>query len=138
MPQLAVDEPGDCRLDPRLFRALRVVQECGEAAELRPTIVEQILVEDQQSRVRIQLGPLTLEQYIDFLPGHEGNRQLRAITRFYSGGEYDVEVQLILRKQEVPVCELKPQDGSGPQLGWTSWVKTAEFTRDASETILEL
>ena len=63
---------------------------------------------------------------------------MRAITRFYSGGEYDVEVQLILRKQEVPVCELKPQDGSGPQLGWTSWVKTAEFSRDAGETILEL
>ena len=29
---------------------------------------------DQQSRVRIQLGPLTLEQYMDFLPGHEGHR----------------------------------------------------------------
>ena len=27
---------------------------------------------DQQSRVRIQLGPLTLEQYMDFLPGHKG------------------------------------------------------------------
>jgi len=93
---------------------------------------------DQQSRVRIQLGPLTLEQYIDFLPGHEGNRQLRAITRFYSGGEYDVEVQLILRKQEVPACELTHPDGIGPQLGWTSWVKTVDFTHHADETILEL
>ena len=72
---------------------------------------------DQQSRVRIQLGPLTLEQYVDFLPGHEGHRQLRSLTRFYTGGEYDVEVQLILRRQEVPACELKPQDGDG-----RSWV----------------
>ena len=93
---------------------------------------------DQQSRIRIQLGPLTLEQFIDFLPGHEGNRQLRAINRFYSGGEYDVEVQLILRKQDVPACELKPKDGTGPQLGWTSWVKTVDFSHDAGETILEL
>ncbi|MCX6629966.1 MAG: type VI secretion system baseplate subunit TssG [Candidatus Solibacter sp.] len=93
---------------------------------------------DQQSRVRIQLGPLTLEQYMDFLPGHEGHRQLRSLTRFYAGGEYDVEVQLILRKQEVPVCELKPRDGDGQQLGWTSWMKTAEFTHDAGETVLEL
>ena len=93
---------------------------------------------DQQSRVRIQLGPLTLEQYLDFLPGHEGHRQLRSLTRFYAGGEYDVEVQLILCRQEVPACELKPQDGDGPQLGWTSWMKSAEFTHDAGETVLEL
>jgi type VI secretion system protein ImpH len=93
---------------------------------------------DQQSRVRIQLGPLTLEQYEDFLPGREGHRQLRSLTRFFTGGEYDVEVQLILRRQDVPACELKPQDGDGPQLGWTSWIKSAEFTHDAGETVLEL
>ena len=44
---------------------------------------------------------------MDFLPGHEGHRQLRSLTQFYAGGEYDMEVQLILRKQEVPACELK-------------------------------
>ena len=93
---------------------------------------------DQQSRVRIQLGPLTLEQYLDFLPGRDGYRQLQSFTRFYAGGEYDMEVQLILRKQEVPVCELRPLDGDGPQLGWTSWIKSADFTRDAQETILDL
>ena len=93
---------------------------------------------DQQSRVRIQLGPLTLEQYMDFLPGHEGHRQLRSLTRFYTGGESDVEVQLILRRQEVPACELKPRDGDGQQLGWTSWIKSAEFRHDAGETVLEL
>jgi type VI secretion system protein ImpH len=93
---------------------------------------------DQQSRVRLQLGPLTLEQYTDFLPGHEGYRQLRSLTRFYTGGEFDVEVQLFLRRQDVPACELKPQDGDGPQLGWTSWMKSAEFPHDAGETVLEL
>jgi type VI secretion system protein ImpH len=93
---------------------------------------------DQQSRARIQLGPLTLEQYLDFLPGHEGNRQLRSLTRFYTGGEYDMEVQLILRKDEVPACELKSRDDDGWQLGWTSWIKTADFTHHASETVLEL
>ncbi len=93
---------------------------------------------DQQSRVRIQLGPLTLEQYVNFLPGHAGHRELRALTQYFAGGEHDVEVQLILRMQEVPVCELKARDGDGWQLGWTSWMKTKEFTHDASETVLEL
>ena len=93
---------------------------------------------DQQSRVRLQLGPLSLEEYVDFLPGHEGYRQLRSLTRFYTGGEYDVEVQLILRRQDVPACELKAWDGEGQQLGWTSWIRSAEFQHDAGETVLEL
>ena len=49
---------------------------------------------DQQSRVRIRFGPLTLEQYVDFLPGGEAYRHVRALTGFYAGGEYDVEIQL--------------------------------------------
>jgi type VI secretion system protein ImpH len=90
---------------------------------------------DQQSRARIQLGPLTMEQYLDFLPGGEGYRQIKAMAGFFAGGEYDLELQLILRREDVPACELQPE---GPQLGWTSWMKSSEFTRDAGETILEL
>jgi len=91
---------------------------------------------DQQSRVRICLGPLTLEQYADFLPGGEAHQRIRALTAFYAGAEYDMELQLILKRKEVPACELSA--GEGPQLGWTSWVKSAEFTRDPGETVLEL
>jgi type VI secretion system protein ImpH len=91
---------------------------------------------DQQSRIRIQLGPLTLERYMEFLPGGEAYRHVRTLAKFYGGEEYDVEVQLILKRREVPVCELKSEGGW--QLGWTSWVKSAEFRRDPGDTILEL
>jgi type VI secretion system protein ImpH len=91
---------------------------------------------DQQSRVRIRLGPLTMRQYVDFLPGGEAHRRIRAITEFYAGGEYDMELQLVLKREEVPPCELNA--GEGPRLGWTSWVKNGEFGRDPGETILEL
>jgi type VI secretion system protein ImpH len=90
---------------------------------------------DQQSRVRIRLGPMTLDQYEDFLPGGEAYRRIRAIAGFFAGNEYDMELQLILKRTEVPGCQLT---GKGPQLGWTSWVKSTEFERDAGETILEL
>lgn len=93
---------------------------------------------DQQSRVRLKLGPLTLAEYRDYLPGGTAHRQLRAFTRFYSGGEFDVEVQLILRRAEVPPCELVSQHEEGVQLGWTTWVKSAPFGRDPGDTILDL
>ncbi|HWC98589.1 MAG TPA: type VI secretion system baseplate subunit TssG [Candidatus Sulfopaludibacter sp.] len=93
---------------------------------------------DQQSRARIQLGPLSLEQYLDFLPGGEGHRQVRALAGFFAGGEIDLELQLVLKREDVPAFELKQQGEQEPQLGWTSWIKSVEFTRDPGETILEL
>jgi type VI secretion system protein ImpH len=93
---------------------------------------------DQQSRVRVRMGPLPLRQYLDFLPGGEAHRQIRALTAFFAKGEFDVELQLVLRRREVPACELKVDGEMAPQLGWTSWVKSAPFARDPGETVLEL
>jgi type VI secretion system protein ImpH len=92
---------------------------------------------DRQARVRVRFGPLTLAQYNDFLPGGEGYRHVRSLTTFYAGGEYDVELQLILRRGEVPPCELAAPE-SGPRLGWTTWAKSKDLDRDPGETILEL
>ncbi len=92
---------------------------------------------DQQARVRIRLGPLAMEQYLDFLPGGEAHRQVQSLTKFFAGGEYDIEIQLVLRREDVPPVELMSGDG-GAKLGWTSWVKSAAFTRDPGETVLEL
>jgi type VI secretion system protein ImpH len=91
---------------------------------------------DQQSRVRVKLGPLTFAQYRDFLPGGSAWRHLRALTRFYAGNENDVEVQLILKRAEVPECELRAGEEDGLQLGWTTWVKSAPFRRDPGDTVL--
>jgi type VI secretion system protein ImpH len=89
---------------------------------------------DQQSRVRIRLGPLTMAQYRDFLPGGDAYRHLKALTKFYAGGEFDMEAQLVLRRQEVPGCGLE----NSVQLGWTSWASTREMEEDPGETVLEL
>jgi len=93
---------------------------------------------DQQSRVRIRLGPLTLERYMDFLPGGEGYRHVRAIASFYAGGEYDMELQLVLRREDVPPCELDDRGEPGPRLGWTTWAKSTPLDRDPGDTILDL
>ena len=93
---------------------------------------------DQQSRVRIRLGPLTFHQYRGFLPDGAAHRQLAALAKFYAGHEYDIEVQLILRREETPACELGAGEEEGLQLGWTTWVKSAPFGRDPGDTILHL
>ena len=91
-----------------------------------------------QSAVRIKLGPLTLEQYDSFLPGGSAHPQLRSWVSYFAGLEFSVELQLILRRRDVPACELEGSEAEGPRLGWTTWVKSAPFRRDPSDLIFEL
>ena len=93
---------------------------------------------DQHSRVRIKLGPLSLEQYRDFLPGGSALEPLRDLTRFFSNDEFDFEVQLILKRDEVPACEVGETEAEGAQLGWVTWLKTVPLGRDPGDTILPL
>jgi type VI secretion system protein ImpH len=95
---------------------------------------------DQQSGVRILLGPLNLTQYLDFLPTGTAHEPLRSLTRLICNGEVDFEFQLILDKDHVPVCELAPggeDEALAPRLGWTSWAKTRPLTEHARDTILQ-
>jgi type VI secretion system protein ImpH len=93
---------------------------------------------DQQSTVRIRLGPLTLEQYRDFLPDGSAHAPLRALVRFFAGNELDFEVQLVLRKEETPACELGSEAPAGPRLGWLTWAKTAPLARNPDDSILRI
>jgi type VI secretion system protein ImpH len=94
---------------------------------------------DEQSLVRIRLGPLSLAKYEQFLPaaGSRAILELHALKRFFCGGEVDVEVQLVLDRNEVPSMGLGT-DGPPPRLGWISWMFTRPLDRDPDETIVAL
>jgi type VI secretion system protein ImpH len=100
---------------------------------------------DQQSGVRIRLGPLSLPQYLDFLPNGTAYQPLKALVRFFGGDQTDFEVQLVLKRDEVPPCELgnlgveEPgSQGVAPQLGWCTWAKTVAMGYDPKDTILRI
>ena len=93
---------------------------------------------DQQSGVRIRLGPLSLRQYLDFLPTGPAYEPLRALTRFFAGDELDFELQLVLKKQEAPPGLLGDEGDAAPLLGWLTWSSSAPFRQDLEGTILRL
>jgi type VI secretion system protein ImpH len=93
---------------------------------------------DTQTRIRIRLGPLTFAQYRDFLPAGSAWTGLRALTRFFSRGEFEVELQLVLKREEAPPCELAYEAAGAPQLGWSTWAKSGVLNRDPDDTILLL
>ena len=115
-----------CRFD----RGLGVSEQLGGGAIVGDEIW------NQQAGVRVKLGPLGLTQYLDFLPSGTAYDSVRSLAKFVSRGEIDFEIQLILKKEEVPACELGLEDSLAPRLGWTSWAKTKPLGQDANDTIL--
>jgi type VI secretion system protein ImpH len=94
---------------------------------------------DQGSRVRLKLGPLSAARYGDFLPTGAAWPELRAMVRSFCGNDLEFEVQLILRREDVPAFELRPPAENALCLGWHTWLKsTEEFDRNPGDTILLL
>jgi len=93
---------------------------------------------DQQSRVRIKLGPMPLERYRDFLPDGAAYGPLKALTKFFANDQFDFEAQLILESDDVPKFGVGFDGDAPPRLGWVSWLKTAPLSRNPDETILDL
>ncbi len=86
-----------------------------------------------QLHFRLRLGPLNLAEYHRLLPGGSSFRRLRDWVRQYAGEHYSWDVQLVLAKNEVPSIQL----GVAGLLGWTTWLKTLPFARDAEDLIFE-
>jgi len=69
-------------------------------------------------KFEIVLGPLTLLNFLEFLPGARGLVELHALVRLHTNDEWDWQLRLLLREVEVPGIKL----GRGARLGWTTWV----------------
>jgi type VI secretion system protein ImpH len=90
---------------------------------------------DQQASFQVRIGPLTLAQYAEFLPSGDAFRALVQLTRFFVGQQFDFAVQLVLAADEVPRCQVGAKGIGAPRLGWSTWLKTAPFTRHADDAV---
>jgi type VI secretion system protein ImpH len=91
---------------------------------------------DRQSKFRVRLGPLRLSIFRRFLPCGDLFQECVQIVRLFAGLEYDFDLQLVLKADEVPACQLISKGGAGAQLGWSAWLKTQTFRQDAQDTII--
>ena len=105
-----------------------------------------------QSRIRVRLGPLTRQEFDRLIPQEKGlgarngdEDRLTSIielVRFYVGADKDFDIQLVLKKEEVPpfrfpltskakLHSAEADDGYEPRLGWNTWMASETRTRDA-------
>ncbi|MEK7854637.1 MAG: type VI secretion system baseplate subunit TssG, partial [Acidobacteriota bacterium] len=93
---------------------------------------------EQQSKFRVRLGPLDFQKFQAFLPTGSAYEPLRSIVKFLIGFEFDYDVQLLLKKQQVPSSILTTRAQRRPMLGWTTFLKTSPFTADDEQVVLQV
>ncbi len=84
-------------------------------------------------RFRIVIGPVGLVDFRRFLPGSESLPQLIALVRQYLGDELAWDLNLVLKKEEVPSLCL----GEAGELGLTAWLTTDYRDSDADEALID-
>ncbi|MHB8309568.1 MAG: type VI secretion system baseplate subunit TssG [Metallibacterium sp.] len=105
----------------------------AEVASMGRTAVMGNYVWGAQQRFRLRLGPLSREQFNNFLPGGEALRQLLAMVKTYLGEEKAWDVQLVLNKAEVPATRL----GQSGRMGLSTWMGRLRQAMDADQVVLK-
>jgi type VI secretion system protein ImpH len=86
-----------------------------------------------QHKFRIIVGPLGFDAYESLLPVGDRIRRLIALVRNYIGDELAWDLQLILKREEVPAMRLS----SRSRLGWTAWLGKKPQACDADELVID-
>ena len=85
----------------------------------RDAVVVGTRVWDQHASFEIELGPLGLADFDSFLPTEWRFGVLCDLVRFYVKDEFEFNVRLVLKAEEIPPVKLTTDD---PALSWTSWL----------------
>ena len=124
-----------------------VGEDDGESGQLGFGAVVGDAIYDPQAGIRIRMGPLSRQRYAEFLPGGKSREKLRDLVRFFAGDYLDIELQLVLRGDDVPPCQLGEELDAPLALGWYTWLPSRDRlspgfaeggARDRDETVLSL
>jgi type VI secretion system protein ImpH len=79
---------------------------------------------------------MTLASFERFLPSGTDHSALMEMLKLVAGPELDVDVQMVLAREDVPESTLSSsKERAGPLLGWTSFLKTQPFAKDDEQVV---
>lgn len=89
-----------------------------------------------ETRFRLRIGPVGYSQYQRLMPSGDQLAEVAQLTRTYVGSSLDFDIQLVLKKSEVPPCILG-SDESPCFLGYNMWLRDEEFDHDVEDAVFQ-
>jgi len=110
----------------------------GQNNRLGENVVVGERVWDVEGKLRVRVGPVGYRDFCRFLPSGDALRSLCQMTRTYIGPQFDLDIQLLLKGEEAPWCQLGGDDATASRLGWNTWVRCEEFYQPVSDAVFSL
>lgn len=104
-------------------------------AQLGVTALCGSYVWDCQTVFRVNLGPMSYEDFLRFLPCGDMLRRIFALVKYMVGMEYEFELRIFLKHEEVPPCRLGADSPSAARLGWSTWMKAPDFIHSTDQYV---
>lgn len=93
-------------------------------------------VPDCAGKFRIWLGPMSFEEFQDYLPDGRHFATLRSLVRVMLRDQLDFDLALVLREEDLPEWKLEP--GSPNRLGWSMWLGEHQRQREVVQIDMRL
>ena len=106
----------------------------GSFAMLGTDVVAGVAVWDVGSRFRVRIGPLDFAEFRSFFTPDGPRAAMTETVRRAVGGNVDFTLQLVLRRDDVPMIRLSADEPAA--LGQSTWLLAGPAGRDHDEAIL--
>jgi type VI secretion system protein ImpH len=88
---------------------------------------------DQQTKIRLRIGPLVQVKFVEFQPGRSAAKALRELVEVCLGQSLNCDVTLILQKEAAPKAVLCSEAPIPMSLGINMWVRTTPPIQDLDD-----
>ena len=82
---------------------------------------------ENQTKFRVHLGPVGKARFARLMPTGDLLVPIFSLIRYMVGIEYEFEIRIYLKKEDVPLCQLGSEGADAPMLGWTTWVSSPGY-----------
>lgn len=90
---------------------------------------------DRSGAFRVVIGPVNYADYLTLSPGGQRLQNLFALARLYVGNGFEIDAQVILKKDDIPLCQMGNAE-TPVRLGWNTWARIAPAVQDSTEAIV--
>lgn len=97
-------------------------QPLGQNAQLGHNAMLGHKIWSAQSKFKINIGPLSYEQYQALSPNSRKLKALHSLIRLYIGIELDYDIELEVPANEMPIARVDPKAKNPIQLGWNTYM----------------
>jgi type VI secretion system protein ImpH len=93
---------------------------------------------DQQTKIRLRIGPLDQAKFSEFQPGRSAAEALRQLVELCVGQTLSCDVTLVLNKDEAPPSVMNSHARIPMRLGINTWARTTPPDKDLDEVQFKL